>query len=287
MRKKGIRFVLALAVMLAVMYTPTSVMAMEFVSMRNQVQSSEISVSLEDENETINSYREHVDELKALGIDPYLLKNILVEVYPARILPSGFTGQVGRDTIYKPSILGEIAITRNIIEIGVDATSIHTFYHELGHVIHDKKLNVDGYDWSNSNKLAQRYIELVNYDKKLDYESQIELPWEDRIAEWFAEDVRVFLTEKTGRVPLWKQAGFGETTTAEVSKFLNELIFCDETVVNTIIWNKHGYIVGVLEGGQGGHVMDRSESAANAVADNTFVKTKYNDYVQWRPDDEE
>lgn len=288
MKRKVMALMLGVLILLC-LCTPTQ--AIEIVSMRSQLQPEEISITLEDEENYINVLKKHISEIEILGIDPYLLKNVKIEVYPrssfiteenlAQIV--GCTGQVSLD---ETCILGDMTIQQNVIMLCTQCWIIGAFNHEIGHVIHNKKFNVNGYDWFNSNELAQQYIELVNYNKKLDYKSQIDLPYEERIAEWFAEDVRYFLTKKTGQLPLWKNT-CTQQTSEEVKEFLEDLIFGGETIKNTIIWNKHGYIIGIIEDGLDRAVTDRSESAANAVASSTFVKTEYNDYVQWEPDDED
>lgn len=62
--------------------------------------------------------------------------------------------------------------------------------HEVGHLIADRLLGTDGYDWTRANEKAREYLRLRGYPdgRSMDAWGQLALPWTDRAAEWFAED---------------------------------------------------------------------------------------------------
>lgn len=155
-----------------------------------------------------------IAKLLELGMDSDILANVKFKIHPGPYIRSYWEGE------NKYHVNG--TWSNSTITI-VEKEDIEIVYHELGHAIHNKKLNVDGYDWSNPNDLALQYIKMKNYNKELDYDTQIKLIWEDRIAEWFAEDVKQFLAERMRDDYCYR--GIGPKKTEDIDKFLEQLIF--------------------------------------------------------------
>lgn len=72
-----------------------------------------------------------------------------------------------------------------------------TFAHEIGHVVSEKYLRVDGLDWTKANKKGMEYLRLKGYPymDQLDKESQTDLDWKERASEWFADDFAYFYSD--------------------------------------------------------------------------------------------
>ena len=156
-----------------------------------------------------------MNKLRELGFNPIILEGIKIEVYPGSYIK---TYQKGEKQSYITGTYSSSTIT--IVSEREDV-----LYHELGHVIEGCKLGVYGYDWTSVNKFGQQYIKLKSYDKELTSETQLELPWEERLSEWFAEDVKQFLAEKLGEESFYRD--IGPEKTKDIDKFLEQLIFTE------------------------------------------------------------
>lgn len=232
MRKK-VSLLLVLLLLLTVIL-PVPAQAVNIISMGDQ------EITLGDKK-AINHLEQYINDLEYLGIDPYILKNTIIKVYPNDLLLPG------TDNVVAGYVIG------NIIHIGSYSDNAQVFYHELGHVIDNLKFNTDGYNWENANSLAQQYIDIVGYNNDLSAPVQENLSWENRIGEWFAEDVSYFLCYKTKGIKCYKAAG--PEMSPALYEFLDDLIFGQETIKKTITWNRYGQVIGVLDDdGRGGNV---------------------------------
>jgi membrane carboxypeptidase/penicillin-binding protein len=96
---------------------------------------------------------------------------------------------------------------------------------------------VERQDWTKANTMGQKYIQLKQYSQELNSTFQRELPWNERLSEWFAEDIRQIMLEKIAEskgilLPpndssfgIYK--GVGPEKTKEVNEFLEKLIFTE------------------------------------------------------------
>lgn len=170
--------------------------------------------------EEIQEFQEHIEErisnLISLGLRPDIFEDLKIEIYPAYYIPYNGSGM--------DEVKGYTYPASSAIRLATSSGE-NTFYHELGHIIHYKVLGASGYNWQNSNDLAQQYSELKNYDKKLDFRTQENLPWNQRIAEWFAEDVKHFIQEYVLEYETTSDhfKGIPERTRA-VNEFMEELL---------------------------------------------------------------
>lgn len=161
--------------------------------------------------------QKRLNKLQEIGMDPDILADVEFKIHPGPYIRTYWEGE---NKHYVNGTCSETTITV------VEKKDIEIVYHELGHAIHNKKLNANGYEWSEINELGIKYIEMKSYNKELNYDTQINLPWEDRIAEWFAEDVKQFLAERTKDDYCYR--GVGPMTTQEIDKFLEQLIFTEK-----------------------------------------------------------
>lgn len=175
---------------------------------------TEVIWSWENKNIDEEQIEMRLNKLQELGIDTDVLADLQFKIHPGPYIRAYWEGE------NEHHVNGTCSKTTITV---VEKKDIEIVYHELGHAIHNKKLNVDGYDWSNPNDLALQYIKMKNYNKELDYDTQIKLIWEDRIAEWFAEDVKQFLAERMRDDYCYR--GIGPKKTEDIDKFLEQLIF--------------------------------------------------------------
>lgn len=121
------------------------------------------------------------------------------------VLPtSDFIVKNSNDPDQKWAGLAHIKRSCNEVDIfvgGLNPDLLRNFRHEVGHLAALHVLDAPGEDWSGANKLGQMYLKLRNYPSHLplDYQIQLELAWEDRAAEWFAEDFAWWATPAEGR----------------------------------------------------------------------------------------
>lgn len=156
-----------------------------------------------------------MDSLCEIGVDPDLLVDLKFNLHPGPYIE--YTRASGNGS---GKILG--TCKGKTITL-VEGARMGTLYHEIGHAIHNQRFNTSGNAfWDFENEEALKYIELKGYSIELHYDAQINLEWEDRIAEWFAEDVIQFLAERLGEDCKPRRAG--PEKTQEVDDFLEELI---------------------------------------------------------------
>lgn len=211
------------------------------VSLREEI-TEEIKYSLEEEEKFIQLIKTRLEKLENLGVDPELFADLEIRVYPDYQIPCGKGEQLTLAS-GKASSTYKYSILHSTITLAT-RTGEDTLYHELGHILSDKKLNSKGYNWSEVNDIGlnyieeKRYVEYLDeneYSKDLTSKAQVELPWKDRLAEWFAEDVRQAITEKMAEEkgiilpPVGSSFGLyegvGPEKTKEVDNLLEKLIF--------------------------------------------------------------
>lgn len=179
-------------------------------------------VSLRGENPPeATKYNYILDQLSSLGADA-LLDNVKVEIYPADIVAykqGDKIGMANRLTVCQANQHTGVIEARIILAKGSD---IDTLLHELGHVV-EMKLGVVNGSWADANNMGKAYVKMKKYTEKMDQVSQNRLPWYERLSEWFAEDVRQFLSQKLS--PGYYYKGVGPEKTKEVDDFLEKLIF--------------------------------------------------------------
>ena len=159
-----------------------------------------------------DSISKHLTKLQELGIDSAILADMEIKIQPDLI--------TYKDGDTQRNASGLCTLTTITV---VEDADISVLYHEIGHAIHNKKMATNGYDWSSINDVGRQYIQLTGYNKALDYDTQVALLWEDRVAEWFAEDVAQFLESRMlGRCRI-KNAGPDKTK--EIDELLTQLIF--------------------------------------------------------------
>lgn len=202
-------------------------------SMRDFLDSECINYCPKTEYEFSKEVEEHLYQLLGAGLNPKFIESVKFRTYPNYQIKyeadkenhfvTGYTGYA-RYAGYTKNIEPEI-----IVVITVNS-SVGTLYHELGHVVEFMELNTFGCDWENANEIGQEYTNLKNYTMPLDEETQSNLAWEDRICEWFAEDVRQVIYEEFAMAELessylsWYE-GVGPPKTEEVHKLIRDLVF--------------------------------------------------------------
>lgn len=74
----------------------------------------------------------------------------------------------------------------------------YTLLHELGHSLADALFSTLGYDFSGANTLAREYLRIRGYPASwgLSRAAQLKLDWQNRAAEWFAEDFAYWAATK-------------------------------------------------------------------------------------------
>ncbi len=148
-------------------------------------------------------------------INPKILDDVEIITYPFWFIPSNNDGCC-RGTAYKH---GE----KYIIRLSLSGCEEETLYHELGHIISYKIANINGYDWSEVNENGEKYIKLKGYKiKDITGKSQGNLPWEDRISEWIAEDIKQVIQIRKGGSSTETCAG--TKLVKEVEELITELI---------------------------------------------------------------
>jgi len=135
-----------------------------------------------------------VGRLVALGVGKEALEGLAVYILPAWDV--NISGEVeGAAGVYIP---GE----RALLIAGLWWGSERVFLHEVGHYLAEKVLNVvAGYGWGLANDKGREYLRVRGYpeERGLDMVSQSRLEWEDRAAEWFAEDFAYWAAKRLGR----------------------------------------------------------------------------------------
>ncbi|KXG74914.1 hypothetical protein AN618_21390 [Fervidicola ferrireducens] len=83
---------------------------------------------------------------------------------------------------------------------GQRVSASYALLHELGHAVCDALLNTEGYDFSHINLLGREYLRLRGYPKNvgLTASAQTKLDWDQRAAEYFAEDFAYWVACKLG-----------------------------------------------------------------------------------------
>ncbi len=151
-------------------------------------------------------------------INPEILRDLKIKIYPFKYIING--GKYTSGTASKYLGKYNIALSKN----GCNRTTV---YHEIGHIICYKTTGSSGgYSWDNVNENGDKYIQLkgyeINSEDELDSHRQREIPWENRIAEWFAEDARQVIETLTEAYISITRAG--PKITPEVEEFIYELI---------------------------------------------------------------
>lgn len=204
----------------AILNICSPVLAFEISSLRPEVPEDKIYCTVEEEQEYADFIASRIDALKEAGMDPNIFENLKIEIHPAYLISFQYFPE-DTETYYANGLTrGRDAI---VLSMGA---SENTLFHELGHVIEGKKLNVRGYNWTYANEIGQPYIKLKKHDKELTDEAQLKLPWEERLSEWFAEDVKHFIQEHVLKYQKTSDnwSGIPERT-EEVDSFLEQLIF--------------------------------------------------------------
>ncbi|MBE0467392.1 MAG: pilus assembly protein [Candidatus Desulforudis sp.] len=130
---------------------------------------------------------------------------------------------------------------------GAHPDLVRNLRHEVGHVIARRMLNAPGEDWAEANKQGRKYLELRRYPSHLplDYQSQIDLAWEDRAAEWFAEDFAWWATPVDDREGFEYLASAKDPNTAPgLENYFDRLFYsggglpcnCTEISVAALSW---------------------------------------------------
>lgn len=162
------RFIIYLIVFILA-YGNTDVLAVELTSLRHETEIENIYVSPEEEDQNIKFIKERLDNLVTLGLDPIILENIEVKIYPGYSIKykidadtyEYYTGYASsKYDISRTNVLSSTIVISN-------GSSENTLYHELGHIIADKKLGTYGYDWRFVNDHGNEYIKLKNYNQVL------------------------------------------------------------------------------------------------------------------------
>lgn len=209
-------------------------------SLRDEIPEDNIYCTYEQEKEFKNFTLERIYNLKKLGVDPSIFDSLEIEIYPAyAIILNMTTGEyetgeydVNNCVLASGYISSKFIKGRNYFYSTITLSvggSENSLYHELGHVIENKKLGTFGYDWTRANELGQRYINAKGYDNVLSSKEQLELKWEERLSEWFAEDVKHFIQEHVLEYETTSDhyRGIPERT-EEVDELLGEIIFGDK-----------------------------------------------------------
>lgn len=167
------------------------------------------------DEQCIETVKEILEELNE--INSKIIENVRVKVYPLMSLPVGESYAKGTASRY---------YNINRIKLSHNGCNKSTIYHEIGHTIANRTIVSKGEEWSTSED-AKKYIELKEYtfnsEEELSYEKQKELPWEDKISEWFAEDCKQTLQLMTGAYTNGTNTN-GDDLTTEVREFILELI---------------------------------------------------------------
>jgi hypothetical protein len=140
---------------------------------------------------TVSDVESLLNEFAAYPNVRKVLQNIRIYVFPIEVFPAGVLGEpMPFSGVTLSSAPGD--------EIWVGVNARYVLPHELGHMLHYKLLGADGYDWSRIDAEGKAYLALKNYPGtyRLDAASQTELPWNQRIAEMFAEDVKAYFLDK-------------------------------------------------------------------------------------------
>lgn len=241
-------FIISISVILMIFCVCIPVLAVEISSLRSETPEEKIYCTAEEELEFMWFIYERIDNLKTAGVDPNIFTDLEIKVYPAyaviyetsafqkdTILAKGFTSS--KFNFAKQIILSTITLATGSGE--------NTLYHELGHVVEGRKLGVYGYDWTNANEIGQQYIKAKEYTQELTNEDQLKLSWEERLSEWFAEDVKHFIQEHILEYGVTSDHYKGiPKRTKEVDKILEKLILGDETIVNTTASTSRGHSPG-------------------------------------------
>ena len=216
MRFKAIFLIL---IVFAILSICTPVLAFEISSLRSEAPEDKIYCTVEEEQEYTEFIVSRINALKEAGMDPAIFENLRIEIYPAYLITFKYFPE-DVETYYAN------ALTRGHYTIVLSmGASENTLFHELGHVI-EGRLDVNGYNWTNVNEIGQQYIKLKKYNKELTSEAQLALPWKERIAEWFAEDVKHFIQEHVLKYETTSDNWTGiPERIDEVDKFLEDLIF--------------------------------------------------------------
>ncbi len=147
------------------------------------------------------------------GVSAEIFEGVTVYVVPTEVFPEG-TKDVGCDAVgFTISEQGEIWLA------GGSKNIEGTFTHEVGHILADRLFGSAGYDWSQVNSLGWHYMALKSYpvENGLHWTFQQEMDWENRIAEWFAEDFEFYVFRDK------KYHSAGPKPTKEIMQFFDTL----------------------------------------------------------------
>lgn len=166
----------------------------EAVPIKSLRDSIEPSYSIQEEKEFTKYITETLTQVQDLGLKEDVFSNLEIYILPCEYLNVIYsTGEVKGEavTISKPK--------ENKIEIHItmgNSRAKHSFLHELGHVFEDNILSATGYNWAEVNSAGKLYKYLRNYENDMSGKEQLQLPWHERISEWWAEDVKEYLYYK-------------------------------------------------------------------------------------------
>lgn len=197
--KSGVILVLAVVILcfsaVSAEANITTAEDIRITSLRSAVDRQEIACTEEEEKEFVVYIRKGLQELIDAGVDPELFADVTFAIYPNEVIKTGYM-----NTSSDSSGLAITEYGSNRVTIVLSMTSNYrVMYHEIGHLIALKRLNAIGADWSSVNTDGRRYMNLKKYQGFLSSEYQDKLPWELRIGEWYAEDVKQYLYEQVDK----------------------------------------------------------------------------------------
>jgi hypothetical protein len=232
-------FIISISVILMMFYICIPVSAVEITSLRTEVPEEKIYCTVEEELEFMEFIGERIGNLKTAGVDPNIFTDLEIKVYPAYAIIHRISA-LQKDTVLARGFASsKFNFEKQIISSNITlamGSGENVLYHELGHVVEGRKLGVYGYDWTNANEIGQQYIQAKEYTQGLKNEDQLKLSWEERLSEWFAEDVKHFIQEHVLEYGVTSDHYKGiPKRTKEVDKILEKLILGDETIVNTTV----------------------------------------------------
>lgn len=198
----------------------------QIISLRPWTSKEDINCSIKEEENFTSITQKRLVQAQALGLDPAIFTNLEVRIHPSPTLRREQTQGVsslaaGSAATFLSSDKKNIM---SVIMLGVSSGE-DVFYHELAHVVESYEIWTYGYDWAFINEFGQEYIKAKQYPHvdKLTSSEQVNLPWESRISEWFAEDVAQILFEIQGVYNYRHEAG--PEKTKEVDELIKSYIF--------------------------------------------------------------